>query len=230
MVQRHFEQFYGIPPESVRVVPSAIDPGRFAADDRLKRRHEERERWGVSPEATVGLFVAMNYRLKGLAPLIRAAARVPRERPFQLAIVGHPKFARYQMLAKQLGVADRILFLGHRGDPKDAYFAADFLVHPTFYDPCSLVALEALACGLPVITSRYNGASELLSPPTDGLVIDDPHNADALAAAMTRMLDPRYRQAAAHAARQTASRWTFEHHYQALVSVLGEVRQLKRAA
>jgi UDP-glucose:(heptosyl)LPS alpha-1,3-glucosyltransferase len=134
------------------------------------------------------------------------------------------------MLAKQLGVADRLVFLGHRGDPKDAYFAADFLVHPTFYDPCSLVALEALACGLPVITSRYNGASELLSPPTDGLVIDDPHNADALAAAMTRMLDPRYRQAAAHAARQTASRWTFEHHYQALVSVLGEVRQLKRAA
>ena len=49
-------------------------------------------------------------------------------------------------------------FLGHRADPKDAYFAADFLVHPTFYDPCSLVALEALACGLPVITTRYNGA------------------------------------------------------------------------
>ncbi|HEY2910772.1 MAG TPA: glycosyltransferase family 4 protein [Gemmataceae bacterium] len=230
MVQRHFEQFYGIPPESVRVVPSAIDPGRFAADDRLKRRHEERQRWGVSPESTVGLFVAMNYRLKGLAPLIRAAVRVPRERPFQLAIVGHPKFARYRKLAERLGVADRIVFLGHRGDPKDAYFAADFLVHPTFYDPCSLVALEALACGLPVITSRYNGAAELLSPPSDGLVIDDPHDAEALAAAMARMLDRGYRHAASQAARQTAGHWTLEHHYQALLNVFGEVRHLKRAA
>ena len=45
---------------------------------------------------------------------------------------------------------------------RNAYFAADFLVHPTFYDPCSLVVLEALACGLPVITTRANGASELL--------------------------------------------------------------------
>lgn len=230
MVQRHFEQFYGVPPESLRVVHSAIDPLRFAADDRLKRRHEERERWGVTPDETVGLFVAMNYRLKGLAPLLRAAALVPRDRPFRLAIVGHPKFARYEQLARRLGIGDRVNFLGHRNDPKEAYFAADFLVHPTFYDPCSLVALEALACGLPVITTRYNGASELLSPPSDGLVIDDPHDASSLAGAMTRMLDGGYRSAASQAARQAAGRWTFEHHYRALVDVFREVRSNKRAA
>src|SRR5580658_7184226 len=91
MVQRHFEQFYGIPPESVRIVRSAIDPLRFAADDRLKRRHAEREQWGVSPEETVGLFVAMNYRLKGLAPLLDAFALVNREKPNRLVIVGNPK-------------------------------------------------------------------------------------------------------------------------------------------
>ena len=212
MVQRHFEQFYGVTSESIRVVYSAIDPDRFAADDRLKRRQEERDKWGVSPDDTVGLFVAMNYRLKGLAPLIRAAALVPRDRPFKLAIVGHPKFKPYQRLAGRLGVADRIAFLGHRDDPKDAYFAADFLVHPTFYDPCSLVALESLACGLPVITTRYNGASELLSSPTDGLVIDDPHDAATLAGAMAKMLDRGYRLAAATAARQAGNRWTFETH------------------
>jgi UDP-glucose:(heptosyl)LPS alpha-1,3-glucosyltransferase len=117
MVRRHFEQFLGIGPESVRVVPSAIDPLRFAADDRLKRRHEERERWGVTPDETVGLFVAMNYRLKGLAPLLRAAALLSRDRPFRLAIVGHPKFARYEKLARRLGIGDRVLFLGHRNDP-----------------------------------------------------------------------------------------------------------------
>lgn len=230
MVQRHFEQFYGVTPDSVRVVYSAIDPGRFAAEDRLKRRQEERDSWGVSPDDTVGLFVAMNYRLKGLAPLIRALPHVPRERPFKLAVVGHPKFQKYERLAKSIGVADRIAFLGHRDDPKSAYFAADFLVHPTFYDPCSLVALEALACGLPVITSKYNGASELLSPPNDGLVIDDPHDAESLAAAMTRMMDRSYRLAASQAARATGTRWTFEHHYRALLDVFSEVRRTRRAA
>ncbi len=230
MVQGHFEKFYGVTTDSVRVVRSAIDPGRFAADDRLKRRHEERNRWGITPDETVGLFVAMNYRLKGLAPLIRAAALMPREKPWRVAIVGHPKFGSYQRLAQKLGVADRLLFLGHRHEPKDAYFAADYLVHPTFYDPCSLVALEALACGLPVITTQYNGASELLAPPGDGLVVANPHDASELALAMTRILDHGYRASASQMARQTGNRWTFEHHYRALLDVFCEARRMKRAA
>lgn len=230
MVRKHFEQYYGVQPESVRVVRSAIDPMRFAADDRLKRRHDERGRWMVFPDETVGLFVAMNYRLKGLAPLLNALARVPRDKPFKLVVVGHPKYGRYQEQAERLGVADRVRFLGHRDDPRDCYFAADFLVHPTFYDPCSLVALEALACGLPVITSQYNGASELLTPPNDGIVVDDPHDAQELGAAMYRFTERSYRADASRAARETGTRWTFEHHYQALLEVFGEVKRTKRAA
>lgn len=230
MVQRHFEQFYGIPPESLRVVRSAIDPLRFAADDRLKRRHEERDRWGISPNETTGLFVAMNYRLKGLAPLLRAYAITARTQPGRLVIVGSPKFRRYQALARRLGLADRVLFLGHRSDPKDCYFAADYLVHPTFYDPCSLVVLEALACGLPVVTTSCNGASELLTPPAEGVVIDNPHDASALSVALTRMHDRGYLREASAAARIAGAKWTFEHHYRALVDVFSEVRRNKQAA
>jgi UDP-glucose:(heptosyl)LPS alpha-1,3-glucosyltransferase len=175
-------------------------------------------------------MVAMNYRLKGLAPLIRAAAAVPAGRRFRLAVVGHPKFARYERLARRLGVAERFRFLGFRADPKAAYFAADFLVHPTFYDPCSLVVLEALACGLPVVTTRYNGASELLTVPDNGLVVSDPHDAAELGGAVERMLDPGYRRSAAQSARQAATAWTFEHHYRALLAVFAEVRAAKRAA
>jgi UDP-glucose:(heptosyl)LPS alpha-1,3-glucosyltransferase len=230
MVQKHFEQYYGIPPESLRVVRSAIDPFRFAAEDRLKRRHEERERWHVSPDETVGLFVAMNYRLKGLMPLLNAFAITARDQRSRLVVAGHPRFGRYLQRARELKIADRVIFLGHRPDPKDCYFAADYLVHPTFYDPCSLVALEALACGLPVITTRYNGASELLSPPADGLVIDDPHDAPTLAQAMSRMLDRGYLREASATARATGTKWTFEHHYRSLLDVWMEVRKVKQAA
>ncbi len=228
MVRRHFAEFYGIGSKSLCVVRSAIDPARFETVDRVERRRIERAEWDVADDLPVGLFVAMNYRLKGLAPLIRAALEVPGDLRFKIAIVGHPKYALYERLAQSLGVRDRFLFLGFRASPKDAYFAADFLVHPTFYDPCSLVVLEALACGLPVITTRYNGASELLTPPSDGIVIDDPHDAPALGAALTRMCDPDYRRAAGIAARATAQTWTFEQHYAALVGVFEEVRNRKR--
>lgn len=229
MVRGHFERFLGVPPETMRVLPSAIDPLRFAADDRPKRRAAERDRWGVPPGTPVGLFVAMNYRLKGLTPLLRAVAKVPWDRPFRLVVIGHRKYTEYADLAARLGVADRVTFLGHRADPKDAYFGADFLVHPTFYDPCSLVVLEALACGLPVVTTRYNGAAELLSEKT-GVVVDDPHDAAELAAAVGRLLDGPFRSAASAAAREAAKAWTFEQHYRGLLSVFEEVRGLKRAA
>jgi UDP-glucose:(heptosyl)LPS alpha-1,3-glucosyltransferase len=228
MVQRHFETYYDVPPSDVHVLPSAIDPERFAADDRPKRRAEERQRWGVG-DATVGLFVAMNYRLKGLSPLLHSLRYVERSRPFQLVVVGAKNFKRYERLARRLGVADRAQFLGFRADTRNAYFGADFLVHPTFYDPCSLVALEALCCGLPVITSRFNGASELISA-REGLIIDDPHDHRALGAAISNLLDPTVRGACSAAARLTARRWSFEAHYQQLMRIFVQASGRRQAA
>jgi UDP-glucose:(heptosyl)LPS alpha-1,3-glucosyltransferase len=227
MVRDHFQQFYGIT-KNVRVIRSAIDPLRFQANNRKQLRQEERAKWGVTDSEPVGLMVAMNYRLKGLEPLIRAAAVVPKEVRFTLAIVGHAKVKRYERLAESLGVAERFRFLGFRADPKEAYFAADFLVHPTFYDPCSLVVLEALACGLPVITTRYNGASELLTVPETGVVVQDPHNSTELGDALRTMCNLDYRQHAARSAEAIAASWTFEHHYQQLLQVFEEVRREKQ--
>jgi UDP-glucose:(heptosyl)LPS alpha-1,3-glucosyltransferase len=228
MVQRHFEQLYGVPPDVVTVLHSAIDPARFAAHDRFAIRDVERSQWGVTPDMPVGLFVAMNYRLKGLEPLIRSLPRM-REQSFRLVVVGHPDYARYAKLASELNVSQRVTFLGPRRDPKSVYFAADFLVHPTFYDPCSLVALEAVACGLPVITTVFNGAAELLDDDC-GLVIDSPHDADALATALDTFCDPDRRNRGASAARSAAQAWTFHDHYRSLMAILGDRQVMKQAA
>ena len=100
---------------------------------------------------------------------------------FAWSVAGNPDYRRWQALAQRLGIAERVSFVGLCSEMRDAYFAADFLVHPTFYDPCSLVVLEALACALPVITTRANGASELLHPLQEGYVVDDPHDHQRLA-------------------------------------------------
>lgn len=230
LVRHHFERYYGVDGDEVRVVRSAIDPGRFLEHDRPRRRLEWRQAWNIGPEETVALFVAMNYRLKGLEPLLCALPHLPRQQPFRLLVVGSPRTQPFERLARRLGVADRVRFVGFCAETRNCYFASDFVVHPTFYDPCSLVVLEALACGLPAITSRYNGASELLDPPHDGYVIRNPHHPVQLAWCMTQFLDPGRRAAGAQAARRCASQWTFEHHYRQMLHVFAEAAVRKRAA
>jgi UDP-glucose:(heptosyl)LPS alpha-1,3-glucosyltransferase len=230
MVRGHAEQYYGIAADRVRVIPNAIDPGRFDERDRPRLRAEERRRIGLGPGEVVAAFVAMNYRLKGLEPLLHAVARVPTYLPVRLLVVGAARIRPWERLARRLGVARRVHFLGPSPDVRRVYFAADFHVHPTFYDPCSGVVLEALACGLPVVTSRYNGAAELMQPPREGFVIDDPHDHPALADALVRLIDPVRRDACGRAARQTAARWTIEHHYRAWLDVFAEVAARRRAA
>jgi UDP-glucose:(heptosyl)LPS alpha-1,3-glucosyltransferase len=230
MVSRHFQEYLGYRHDDVRVVRSAIDADRFPEHDRLRRRLEARIRWGLDAEDTVGLFAAMNYRLKGLEPLLHAVRLVPDSVRFRLLVVGNPRTAPYVALARRLGLTHRVCFAGPCSEMANAYFAADFLVHPTFYDPCSLVVLEALACGLPVITSRANGASEMLSPPREGYVISDPHDHRRLAWALLQLCDPARRCACSQAARRTAAAWTFEQHYQQLFHVLREAAERKKAA
>jgi UDP-glucose:(heptosyl)LPS alpha-1,3-glucosyltransferase len=229
-VRGHFERYYGISMNQVRVVHNAIDPARFAEDDRPRRRMQWRERWGIHADETVALFVAMNYHLKGLEPLLHAVARLPAQKRFRLLVAGNPRTGPYERLALRLGIAKHVRFAGYVPDTRNCYFASDFLVHPTFYDPCSLVVLEALACGLPVITSSYNGAGELLNPPLDGYVVDNPHDEGQLAKCLAELLDPGRRFACAQAARRRAGAWTFDHHFRQLLQVFEEAANRKQAA
>ncbi|HZY89911.1 MAG TPA: glycosyltransferase family 4 protein [Gemmataceae bacterium] len=230
MVRRHFQYYYGLPADNLRLVRLAANADRFDERDRPRRRLEWRQQWGFAPQDVVALFAGINYRLKGLEPLLRAVARLPAPTPFRLLVAGGRETAPFERLARRLGVADRVRFIGYCTDMRNCYFAADFFVHPTFYDPCSHVVLEAMACGLPVITTRYNGASELMRPPREGDVIDDPHDHARLADCLARMLDPARRSACAQAARRAAAGWTFEHHYRQMLAVFAEAAARKRAA
>jgi UDP-glucose:(heptosyl)LPS alpha-1,3-glucosyltransferase len=230
MVRRHFQEYFDLPPENLRLVRLATDPARFDEYDRPRRRQEWRGQWGIAPDQSAALFAGMNYRLKGIEPLLYAVRRLPPHTPLRLLVAGNRHTAEVERLARRVGVADRVRFVGYCRDMRNCYFAADFFVHPTFYDPCSHVVLEAMACGLPVITTRYNGASELLHPPREGYVLDDPHDLEHLAWALTQMLDPSRRASCAQAARRTASQWTFENHYRQMLAVFAEAASRKQAA
>jgi UDP-glucose:(heptosyl)LPS alpha-1,3-glucosyltransferase len=228
MTANHFRQQLRIAPAQISVIHSAISPQRFNLAIKQDSRQEWRRRLSIADAVPLGLFLATNYRLKGLEPLIHSLTYLPTDQPFQLLVAGNNRFAPYLRLARRLGVDHRLHFIGHCADTQHLYFAADLLIHPTFYDPCSLVALEAIYCGLPVITTRMNGAAELLNPQCS-MVIDDPHDHPSLARAIVELVAaPARLNAAKYAARLAASAWTFNHHYQRILAVFTEVAQSKQ--
>jgi UDP-glucose:(heptosyl)LPS alpha-1,3-glucosyltransferase len=230
MVRQHLHDYYGITGERVHVVHNAIDTKRFHGHDRLLIRSQLRESIGLAASDSVGLFVGHNYRLKGMDPLLRAVRLIPKGTNFNLIVCGSADFTRYERLAKRWNILDRIRFLGYVADVREAFFAADFLIHPTFYDPCALVTMEALACGLPVITTHFNGASELLPPSLASLTIENPHHHQVMADRIVQLCQPSKRAELARVARETARHWTFEEHYQALLQVFEEAWQRKQPA
>ncbi len=136
----------------------------------------------------VGLMVAQDFERKGLREAISALGAVNEPR-LCLAVVGKPDPAPYRDLARSLGVADRVQFVGPTRHVSDFYAAADFFVLPTRHDPCSLVVLEALAMGLPVISTKQNGACEIMTPGEHGFVLESADDREGLVAAMRALCD-----------------------------------------
>jgi UDP-glucose:(heptosyl)LPS alpha-1,3-glucosyltransferase len=161
---------------------------------------------GIDEKSIILLFAGNNYRLKGLEPLLHALVSLKQwfpSQPLQLLIAGRGQSDRYSRIARRLGVSDCTLFLGSVKEMERYYAATDIYVHPTFYDSCSLTVLEALASGLPVITSRFNGAADAIISNEGGKVIKDPADVDELANSIAFYFDEERR----NEARVVARRW-----------------------
>ena len=182
-VRRH----YSLPPSNLVTLLNGVDLDRFDPAARPQAGEEIRRRFGLGPEKVIGLMIAQDFSRKGLRESILAMARLADPR-LVLLVVGKQDPRAYQELARRAGV-ERVIFAGPANDPYAFYRAADFFLLPTRHDPCSLVVLEALAMGVPVISTVFNGACELMTSGTHGFVLPDPADMDALAEALRNLLD-----------------------------------------
>ena len=216
MVKAEIMRYFGVAEDKLHVIYSGVDLDMFHPRLRQQHRQSIRTQLGISEDATLFLFVGSGFERKGLAAALRALPPSA-----YLAVVGQDRRAHhYQHLAAQLGIADRVRFLGPQQDVKPYYGAADALVLPTLYDPFPNVALEALACGLPLITSTKCGAAELLAQ--TGLVVDA-LDAVALRAAMTALLDKHHRAALGEQARRLAGDYGMQTMTGNLLRLYGEL-------
>ncbi len=225
MVQRDLRRFHDVADEQMRLIYNGVDTRRFSPENRWTYRDTVRRRLGLGEEVLF-LIVAHNLRLKGLPTLLEAIGLLQSARHAgRLAVVGGKRIEPFRRMARRLGVSRQVHFLGAVEDTIPYYAAADVYVHPTFYDPCSLVVLEALASGLPVITTPFNGAGELMTPGEHGYLLDDPADAVTLSRQMSHLLDNDRRRRMSLEARKLALRHSFEENVNRVLAVYREVAE-----
>ena len=160
MVKREILENSRFPEPRIHVVRNGVDKENCKAG----KRTQTREKWGFSDNDYVLLFAGSGWERKGLKYVLDAIRLLGKD--CKLVVAGKGK--------RPVLFPQNVNFLGSVADIENAYAAADLLVFPPIYDPSANVVYEALSAGLPVVTTRQNGASEIIEPGENGTILNEP--------------------------------------------------------
>jgi UDP-glucose:(heptosyl)LPS alpha-1,3-glucosyltransferase len=200
MVKQELRRHFALPETKLRVIYSGVDLAAFHPRLREAWRERKRSELGIADETMVFLFVGSGFRRKGLPQLLRALSGV---RDAHLVVVGADKeLPRLRRAAARTGLSVRVHFMGGQEDVGPWYGMADCFVLPTLYDPFPNAALEAMACGLPLVTSLQCGAAEFVESGVEGYICRDPLDVVELARCLNLAAAPGQTQRMGAAARR----------------------------
>lgn len=180
VVRDDLAELYSIDPAKVTVIPNGFAPDQCSLERRLALRGSARARAGFGPEDVVLLLVANELHRKGLGVLLDAVALTGDER-LRIVIAGKTPPAAYTAQMGTLSLTGRVDWLGPVDDIGLAHAMADWFVLPTQYEAFALAVVEALASGLPVLTTNVPGAGDLIEPGVNGYIQGDPLDSEELA-------------------------------------------------
>jgi len=207
MVRSQIINHYNIPDKKIKVIYNGVDLKRFASMNAETYRAMVRKELLSDENTGIILFVGSGFERKGLEMLLRAISLIKTEN-IRLIVIGKGNIKKFQSIAKKYGILDRVSFRGIQKEIEKFYAAADIFVLPTIYDPFSNATLEAMASGLPVITTRNNGASELIQNGKEGFVLENPLDFNLLAEEIK--LGLAYRKTMGYRARLRAEEYPIE--------------------
>ena len=224
-VVRQLRTHYDYPVGRIRKVFNGVDPDRTDADTRRRDRADIRGLYGIREDDYLVIVVAHNFRLKGLGRWLEALERLAEDTklPLRSLVIGKDASMVWKHTVVRKGLSGRVRFTGPTRRVGTFLHAADVLVHPTHYDPCSRVVLEALAAGLPVITTEHDGASEVIENGINGFVVNEMGCVGALSDCVVRLADPRLRAKVGAEALDTADRVSMARHTEGVVQVYREM-------
>lgn len=189
MVRDQLLSYYNIDPNKIEVIHNGVEWQEMENpfQNTANIRNSLLERFQLNQDVFQFLFIGNGYLRKGLSPLLQALSRI-KTKEFQLSVIGkdnHIDF--FKAKTAQLGLANKVRFFGPQETTLPFYQMADALIIPSFYDPFANVTLEALAMGLSVISSKYNGGHEILTS-DNGIIVEDLLQIDALADILEKSL------------------------------------------
>jgi UDP-glucose:(heptosyl)LPS alpha-1,3-glucosyltransferase len=212
MVKDEIINLYGYPAGKIDIVRNGVPLEKFRFDAEL--REKSREDLKLKPDQIVLLFAGSGWERKGLLFAIEAVA-LCENRKMRLLVAGRGNQYVYK--------SKRVKFLGEVADLVPVYAAADIFILPTIYDPFSNACLEALACGLPVITTRSNGFSEIIENGVHGSIVDYAGDLVGLRDAIRLWFDPSRRAAARSTNTQRAAQFNISKNIEQTLEILGRV-------
>jgi glycosyltransferase involved in cell wall biosynthesis len=211
----------------VRVIPNGVDTVQFSVSARKALRREARSRRNFRDSDCVLLLIGNDWRVKGVPAILAAMATTP-ALPLHLLVAGNDAADPFRKMAKHLGILSRCQWESPRRDVIDLYAAADIYVSPSREDSFGLPVAEAMACGLPVITSVLAGVSGLIHDEVDGFILRDPEDAHALAQLFERLhIDEDLRNRVGCAAAGAVQEWNWDRNAAAVWELLNDAAAKK---
>ena len=227
LVRNQIIRYYGVADDKIAVIYNSVDTERFNVSTKSVFRQRIRDRFGIAPAERLILFMGNDFQRKGLALLLEAVAGLE-DTGIRVLVAGSDAPGRYRRLAMQIGIGDRVLFIGHHKQVEELYGAADLFVLPTRYDAFANVCLEAMACGTPVITTRSNGAAEIIEGAAQGYVLET-WEAQELAARIREAFRDGGLETMGAAAARKAATFTMDRYMQSIMALYNKVCEAKSA-
>ena len=216
-IERHFGGIPGV------LTPNGIDPVRFQPNSAVRSSIRRTE--GIADEL-VCLFVGGDWSRKGLSVAISALSGAGGETGPRLWVVGPGDRRRFERIALESGVADRVRFLGPRARTERFYQSADVFVLPTQYETFSLAAYEAASCGLPVVATAVSGIEDLVGDGESGLLVE--RESGSVATALVRLAEnPELRRRMGEEGRRRAAEYTWDRSVDCVLSVYEQLLDRK---
>lgn len=208
IVKQEVLKYYKIPQEKIHVIHSGVDIKEFDPKHKSKFSQEIKEKYSIKDELVL-LFIGNPFQRKGLQYLIEAMPLM-NEKKVKLLILGRDDPRKYLDVARKLKIEDKLIFVGLTKGVKKYYSTADLFVLPTLYEPFGLVITEAMASGLPVITSKIAGAAEIIEDSREGLLLKDPKNPEEIAEKINYLLDNNLLHKIGNNARKKIEKYTWK--------------------
>ena len=221
MVKNDILKHYHCPQENISVVYNGVDLTRFHPENKNLYRENIRKELEIPINSVLILFVGSGFERKGLKAILQATQYF-KSKDWKLVIMGKGKWKKYIHFVPE-NLRSQIIYKEPVPDIEKYYAAADIFALPSIYEPFGNANLEALASGLPVITTRHCGAADIIQHRLNGLIVETPESSEEVAENINHLFDPTVRQSMGQNGRALAEHFSVGKNTHEMVKVYEEI-------